>query len=72
MKEEMDEIKLDIELLEERIAPSAHGSLGYEGQPGNQGNGLLVTKAILEIRAAATTIRNPVSQSNRAEGFAGG
>ena len=34
-----EEIKLEIELLEERIAPSANGSLGYEGQPGNQGNG---------------------------------
>ena len=34
------ELKLEIEVLEERIAPSAHGSLGYEGQPGNQGNGL--------------------------------
>ena len=35
-----EEIKLDVELLEERIAPDANGSLGYEGQPGNQGNGL--------------------------------
>ncbi len=35
------EIRLDIEELEERIAPSvAPGQLGYEGQPGNQGNGL--------------------------------
>jgi hypothetical protein len=31
-----------IEKLEERIAPSGNtGQLGYEGQPGNQGNGLL-------------------------------
>jgi hypothetical protein len=30
-----------IEKLEERIAPTATGQLGYEGQPGNQGNGLL-------------------------------
>lgn len=29
-------LKLEIEQLEERIAP---GSTGYEGQPGNQGNG---------------------------------
>ena len=30
-----------IEKLEERIAPSGNtGQLGYEGQPGNQGNGL--------------------------------
>jgi hypothetical protein len=31
-----------IEKLEERIAPSDGntGQLGYEGQPGNQGNGL--------------------------------
>jgi hypothetical protein len=32
-------IELEVEELEERIAPSAHGQLGYEGQPGNQGNG---------------------------------
>ena len=36
----MEEIKLEIEQLEERIAPGGTGSLGYEGQPGNQGNGL--------------------------------
>jgi len=31
-------IKLEIEALEERIAPSQPpGLLGYEGQPGNQG-----------------------------------
>lgn len=35
------EIRLDIVELEERIAPDvAPGQLGYEGQPGNQGNGL--------------------------------
>jgi hypothetical protein len=39
MKEEKQEIKLDVELLEERIAPTASGQQGYEGQPGNQGNG---------------------------------
>jgi hypothetical protein len=32
--------RFEIVPLEERIAPSANGSLGYEGQPGNQGNGL--------------------------------
>ena len=33
------EIRLNIEELEERIAPSQPpGLLGYEGQPGNQGN----------------------------------
>jgi len=36
------EIQLEVEQLEERIAPSQPpGQLGYEGQPGNQGNGLL-------------------------------
>ena len=35
-----EEIKLEIEELEERIAPDSNGSNGYEGQPGNQGNGL--------------------------------
>jgi hypothetical protein len=34
------EVQVQIEELEERIAPSATGQLGYEGQPGNQGNGL--------------------------------
>ena len=33
------EAELTLEELEERIAPTATGSLGYEGQPGNQGNG---------------------------------
>jgi len=33
-------IRLEIEQLEERIAPSQPpGLLGYEGQPGNQGGG---------------------------------
>jgi hypothetical protein len=32
--------RFQIEKLEERVAPTANGSLGYEGQPGNQGNGL--------------------------------
>jgi hypothetical protein len=43
MREE--DAKLEIEELEERIAPSVTGLLGFEGQPGNQagqpGNGLL-------------------------------
>ena len=35
------EIEIGIEELELRVAPSvAPGQLGYEGQPGNQGNGL--------------------------------
>jgi hypothetical protein len=35
-----DTITLEIETLEERIAPSQPpGLLGYEGQPGNQGGG---------------------------------
>jgi len=34
------EVLIQIEELEERIAPSATGQQGYEGQPGNQGNGL--------------------------------
>jgi len=38
---EKKSLELEIEELEERIAPSvAPGQLGYEGQPGNQGNGL--------------------------------
>jgi hypothetical protein len=36
---EREELKLEIEELEERIAPSITGQGGYEGQPGNQGNG---------------------------------
>jgi hypothetical protein len=41
VKKMKDEIKLQVEELEERIAPSnPPGQLGYEGQPGNQGNGL--------------------------------
>ena len=35
----MQEIEITVEDLELRIAPSATGQLGYEGQPGNQGNG---------------------------------
>ena len=40
MNETKQEIKLEIEELEERIAPG-NGQLGYKGQPGNQGNGTL-------------------------------
>lgn len=41
MKDQKELMNLQIEELEERIAPSvAPGQLGYEGQPGNQGNGL--------------------------------
>ena len=37
-KEKEKEIRLDLEELEERIAPSMPpGLLGYEGHPGNQG-----------------------------------
>ena len=35
----VEKLDLTIEELEERIAPTAVGQLGYEGQPGNQGNG---------------------------------
>ena len=38
-RKDVQDLKLEIEPLEERIAPST-GSQGYEGQPGNQGNGL--------------------------------
>ena len=37
----MQELKLEIEQLEERIAPDSNGSNSYEGSPGNQGNGTL-------------------------------
>ena len=32
----MKELKLDVQALEERIAPSVIGTGGYDGQPGNQ------------------------------------
>ena len=32
----MDELMLNIEELEERIAPSVNGTGGYEGHTGNQ------------------------------------
>ena len=35
----VEKLDLSIEELEERIAPTAAGQLGYEGQPGNQGGG---------------------------------
>ena len=38
LMDEREEIQLEVEELEERIAPSQPpGLLGYEGQPGNQG-----------------------------------
>ena len=38
--EQKKELDLQVEELEERIAPSiAPGLKGYEGQPGNQGGG---------------------------------
>ena len=40
-KQNEQPLELEIEVLEERIAPGATGQLGYEGQPGNQGNGTL-------------------------------
>jgi hypothetical protein len=40
-REEHKQDRFQIEKLEERIAPDGNvGQLGYEGQPGNQGNGL--------------------------------
>ena len=39
--EDLKDLNLEIEVLEERIAPSSTGSNSYEGQPGNQGNGTL-------------------------------
>lgn len=39
-KMEKKELQLEVEELEERIAPSQPpGLLGYEGHPGNQGGG---------------------------------
>lgn len=36
----MEKFELQIEELEQRVAPSVPPGLhGYEGQPGNQGNG---------------------------------
>ena len=34
----MKELKVDVQTLEERIAPSVIGTGGYDGQPGNQCN----------------------------------
>jgi hypothetical protein len=39
MEEAMRKVTFTLEVLEARIAPGGLGSLGYEGQPGNQGNG---------------------------------
>jgi hypothetical protein len=38
-KQNIEPLHLEIEVLEERIAPSVTGTGGYEGQPGNQSNG---------------------------------
>jgi hypothetical protein len=38
-KQNVEPLHLEIEVLEERIAPSVTGTEGYEGQPGNQGDG---------------------------------
>ena len=32
----MEELQLHVDELEERIAPSVHGTGGYDGHPGNQ------------------------------------
>ena len=37
--EDVKPVQLEVEVLEERIAPSSLGSGSYEGQPGNQGGG---------------------------------
>jgi len=34
----METLKLNVEELEQRIAPSVTGTGGYDGQPGNQCN----------------------------------
>jgi hypothetical protein len=39
-RKEESQKRFQIDKLEERIAPTATGQQGYEGQPGNQGNGL--------------------------------
>jgi hypothetical protein len=39
-RKEDQKSRFQIVKLEERIAPTSPGQLGYEGQPGNQGNGL--------------------------------
>ena len=39
-RNEVKQNRFQIEQLEERIAPTATGQQGYEGQPGHQGNGL--------------------------------
>jgi hypothetical protein len=38
-KQNVEPLQLEIEVLEERIAPSVTGTGGYEGQPGNQSSG---------------------------------
>lgn len=38
-EQNLEPLNLEIEVLEERIAPSATGSGGFEGQPGGQSSG---------------------------------
>jgi hypothetical protein len=38
-KQQVEPLNLEIEVLEERIAPSVTGSAGFEGQPGGQSGG---------------------------------
>ena len=50
-------LRLELEELEERIAPSTSlGQRGYEGQPGNQGNGLGGYEGQPAIRVAETRV----------------
>jgi hypothetical protein len=37
--QKVEPLHLEIEVLEERIAPSVTGAGGYEGQPGGQSSG---------------------------------
>ena len=53
------EIKLEVEQLEERIAPDATGSLGYEGQPGNQG----ALESIRTVSSCQATTASPARLS---------
>lgn len=60
----MKELKLEVEQLEERIAPGiAPGLQGYEGQPGNQGGhggqGNPSGSATPEVPAGANPQPNP-------------
>jgi hypothetical protein len=60
----MKDLRLEIEALEERIAPDMPpGLLGYEGHPGNQGghggHGNPSQSATPEVPAGATPQPNP-------------